>query len=153
MKTILLLAIAFPVVVLAQNGNSNYVQFYLNRVKYTKMDDMGFNYGYDTVGVKNNNIQRVTEFGINPDNVFPMWDWVGGRFSLWSAVGLSVSLAVGFDNYNELLNGANEMDEHFKTADFDNNIPVVSYQVASCNSKYSLFLTCPISIIPTTLKM
>ena len=71
------------------------------------------------------NIQKVTEFGINPDNVFPMWDWVGGRFSLWSAVGLSVSLAVGFDNYDELLSGANEMDEHFKTADFDNNIPVV----------------------------
>lgn len=71
------------------------------------------------------NIQKVTEFGINPDNVFPMWDWVGGRFSLWSAVGLSVSLAVGFDNYNELLAGANEMDEHFKTEDFDKNIPVV----------------------------
>ena len=71
------------------------------------------------------NLQRVTEFGINPDNVFPMWDWVGGRFSLWSAVGLSVSLAVGFDNYDELLAGANEMDEHFKTADFDKNIPVV----------------------------
>jgi glucose-6-phosphate isomerase len=71
------------------------------------------------------NIQRVTEFGINPDNVFPMWDWVGGRFSLWSAVGLSISLAVGFDNYNDLLNGANDMDEHFKTEDFDKNIPVV----------------------------
>jgi glucose-6-phosphate isomerase len=70
------------------------------------------------------NIQKVTEFGINPDNVFPMWDWVGGRFSLWSAVGLSISLAVGFDNYDELLAGANEMDEHFKTADFDKNIPV-----------------------------
>ena len=71
------------------------------------------------------NIQKVTEFGINPDNVFPMWDWVGGRFSLWSAVGLSVSLAVGFDNYDALLTGANEMDEHFKTADFDKNIPVM----------------------------
>ena len=71
------------------------------------------------------NLQKVTEFGINPDNVFPMWDWVGGRFSLWSAVGLSISLAVGFDNFEELLNGANEMDEHFKTADFDKNIPVV----------------------------
>jgi glucose-6-phosphate isomerase len=70
------------------------------------------------------NIQKVTEFGINPDNVFPMWDWVGGRFSLWSAVGLSISLAVGFDNFNDLLSGANEMDEHFKTADFDKNIPV-----------------------------
>jgi glucose-6-phosphate isomerase len=71
------------------------------------------------------NIQKVTEFGINPENVFPMWDWVGGRFSLWSAVGLSISLAVGFDNFDELLAGANEMDEHFKTANFDKNIPVV----------------------------
>lgn len=71
------------------------------------------------------NIQKVTEFGINPDNVFPMWDWVGGRFSLWSAVGLSISLAVGFDNFNKLLKGANEMDEHFKSAEFDQNIPVV----------------------------
>lgn len=71
------------------------------------------------------NIKNVTEFGINADNVFPMWDWVGGRFSLWSAVGLSISLAVGFDNFDKLLKGANEMDEHFKTADFDKNIPVI----------------------------
>ena len=71
------------------------------------------------------NIQKVTDFGINPNNIFPMWDWVGGRFSLWSAVGLSISLAVGFDNFDNLLKGANEMDDHFKTADFDQNIPVV----------------------------
>jgi glucose-6-phosphate isomerase len=71
------------------------------------------------------NIKKVTEFGINPENIFPMWDWVGGRFSLWSAVGLSISLAVGFDNYNELLKGANEMDTHFKTESFDTNIPVI----------------------------
>lgn len=71
------------------------------------------------------NVKNVTEFGINPDNVFPMWDWVGGRFSLWSAVGLSISLAVGFDHFDSLLNGAHQMDEHFKTADFDQNIPVV----------------------------
>jgi glucose-6-phosphate isomerase len=71
------------------------------------------------------NLQKVTEFGINPDNVFPMWDWVGGRFSLWSAVGLSISLAVGFDNFEHLLEGASDMDEHFKTADFDKNMPVV----------------------------
>ena len=71
------------------------------------------------------NIQKVTEFGINANNVFPMWDWVGGRFSLWSAVGLSISLAVGYDNYDKLLFGANQMDEHFKTADFDKNIPVL----------------------------
>ncbi len=71
------------------------------------------------------NIKNVTDFGINPANIFPMWDWVGGRFSLWSAVGLSISLSVGFDNFNKLLKGANEMDEHFKTADFDKNIPVI----------------------------
>ena len=71
------------------------------------------------------NIQKVTDFGINPVNVFPMWDWVGGRFSLWSAVGLTISLAIGFDNFDELLSGANDMDEHFKTADFDKNMPVV----------------------------
>ncbi|MFV8365412.1 glucose-6-phosphate isomerase [Flavobacterium sp. XS1P27] len=71
------------------------------------------------------NIQKVTEFGINSDNVFPMWDWVGGRFSLWSAVGLTISLAVGYDNFDELLQGANEMDEHFKTTDFDKNMPVI----------------------------
>lgn len=71
------------------------------------------------------NLQKVTEFGINPDNVFPMWDWVGGRFSLWSAVGLSISLAVGYDNFDELLMGANEMDNHFKSESFDKNIPVI----------------------------
>jgi glucose-6-phosphate isomerase len=70
------------------------------------------------------NIQKVTEFGINPDNIFPMWDWVGGRFSLWSAVGLSISLAVGFDHFDQLLHGAHEMDEHFKNESFDKNIPV-----------------------------
>ena len=71
------------------------------------------------------NIQKVTEFGINPDNIFPMWNWVGGRFSLWSAVGLSISLAVGFDHFDQLLEGAHEMDEHFKNESFEKNIPVV----------------------------
>jgi glucose-6-phosphate isomerase len=71
------------------------------------------------------NTEKVTAFGISPENVFPMWDWVGGRFSLWSAVGLTISLAVGFDNFDDLLAGANEMDDHFKTADFDDNMPVV----------------------------
>jgi glucose-6-phosphate isomerase len=71
------------------------------------------------------NIQKVTAFGINPENIFPMWDWVGGRFSLWSAVGLSISLAVGYDNFEKLLKGAHEMDNHFKTATFDKNIPVM----------------------------
>lgn len=71
------------------------------------------------------NIEKVTNFGIDENNIFPMWDWVGGRFSLWSAVGLSISLAVGYDNFDKLLQGANAMDEHFKTASFEKNIPVV----------------------------
>lgn len=71
------------------------------------------------------NTDKIAEFGIDPDNVFPMWDWVGGRFSLWSAVGLSIALAVGYENFDAMLAGANEMDEHFKTAGFSENIPVV----------------------------
>src|SRR6187402_3946052 len=71
------------------------------------------------------NIQKVTEFGIDAENIFPMWDWVGGRFSLWSAVGLSISLAVGYNHFEALLSGANAMDNHFKTESFDKNIPVV----------------------------
>ncbi|MCL4161680.1 UNVERIFIED_CONTAM: hypothetical protein GTU68_025247, partial [Idotea baltica] len=71
------------------------------------------------------NTEQIAEFGIAAENVFPMWDWVGGRFSLWSAVGLSIALAVGFENFDALLTGANEMDEHFKSEDLDQNLPVI----------------------------
>lgn len=71
------------------------------------------------------NLESVKNFGIDENNVFPMWDWVGGRFSLWSAVGLTISLAVGYNNFASLLEGANKMDEHFKNEDFKSNIPVV----------------------------
>lgn len=71
------------------------------------------------------NIVKAKAFGVNQDNIFPIWDWVGGRFSLWSAVGLSISLAIGFENFNKLLVGANKMDMHFKTAPLNKNIPVV----------------------------
>jgi glucose-6-phosphate isomerase len=71
------------------------------------------------------NQKAIKEFGINPENVFPMNDWVGGRFSLWSSVGLSISLSIGYENFSNLLLGANKMDEHFKTTKFDSNIPVV----------------------------
>lgn len=71
------------------------------------------------------NAEKISEFGIADENVFPMWDWVGGRFSLWSAVGLSISLAIGYENFQELLSGANEMDTHFRTASFNENIPVI----------------------------
>ncbi|OAD45465.1 glucose-6-phosphate isomerase [Polaribacter atrinae] len=71
------------------------------------------------------NLEAVDNFGIDKSNVFPMWNWVGGRFSLWSGVGLSISLSVGYDNYKQLLEGAEEMDLHYKNEDFDKNIPVI----------------------------
>lgn len=71
------------------------------------------------------NIQSVKEFGIAEENIFEFWDWVGGRYSLWSAIGLSISLAVGYDNFESLLKGANETDVHFQTADFRENVPVL----------------------------
>lgn len=71
------------------------------------------------------NLQMVKDFGVAEENIFPMWDWVGGRFSLWSAVGLSISLAVGFENFNQLLLGAHQMDNHFKKTPLEKNIPVL----------------------------
>ncbi len=71
------------------------------------------------------NLPMIAEFGIDTANVFPMKDWVGGRFSLWSAVGLSIALAIGYEHFEELLEGARDMDEHFKNTEFDENIPVV----------------------------
>ncbi|MGB0656807.1 MAG: glucose-6-phosphate isomerase, partial [Flavobacteriaceae bacterium] len=71
------------------------------------------------------NLEKVTEFGITAENIFPMNDWVGGRFSLWSTVGLSVCLAIGPKNFEDLLQGAGKMDEHFRTANFKENMPVI----------------------------
>ncbi|ROV58224.1 glucose-6-phosphate isomerase [Vibrio ponticus] len=71
------------------------------------------------------NAPAVSEFGIDTDNMFEFWDWVGGRYSLWSAIGLSIALSVGYDNFVELLDGAHEMDNHFVATDLENNIPVI----------------------------
>lgn len=71
------------------------------------------------------NTKAVTEFGIDAVNMFEFWDWVGGRYSLCSAIGLSIALNIGFENFNELLNGAHAMDEHFKNAPLEENIPVI----------------------------
>ena len=71
------------------------------------------------------NREKVVEFEIDPVNMFEFWDWVGGRYSLWSAIGLSIALAVGMDYFEELLAGAHEVDEHFRTAPFEQNIPVI----------------------------
>jgi len=71
------------------------------------------------------NIVKATEFGVLEENILPMWDWVGGRFSLWSAVGLPLALVIGNENFNKLKQGAYEMDQHFQDAPFEQNMPVV----------------------------
>ncbi len=71
------------------------------------------------------NADGVGKFGIDTKNMFGFWDWVGGRYSLWSAIGMPIALSIGFENFEELLTGAHEMDNHFETAEFDQNIPVI----------------------------
>jgi glucose-6-phosphate isomerase len=71
------------------------------------------------------NVKAATEFGMDAKNVFPMADWVGGRYSLWSAIGLPICLSIGYDNFREILQGAFEMDTHFQTAPFEQNMPVI----------------------------
>lgn len=71
------------------------------------------------------NSKAVSQFGIDVANMFEFWDWVGGRYSLWSAIGLSIALSIGYSNFEKLLEGANEMDTHFATASFDKNMPVI----------------------------
>jgi len=94
------------------------------------------------------NLNEIKKFGINPKMVFSMNDWVGGRFSLWSSVGLSISLAIGYDNFNRLLFGANKMDKHFQKTEFENNIPVV---LALLSIWYNNFFKCETeAVIPYT---
>uniref|UniRef100_A0A2K6BJ77 Glucose-6-phosphate isomerase n=1 Tax=Macaca nemestrina TaxID=9545 RepID=A0A2K6BJ77_MACNE len=71
------------------------------------------------------NTTKVKEFGIDPQNMFEFWDWVGGRYSLWSAIGLSIALHVGFDNFQQLLSGGHWMDQHFRTTPLEKNAPVL----------------------------
>ncbi|SDH21340.1 glucose-6-phosphate isomerase [Pseudomonas flavescens] len=71
------------------------------------------------------NREAAVGFGIREENIFPMWDWVGGRYSLWSAIGLPIALSIGMSNFKELLSGAYRMDEHFQTAPFEENMPVL----------------------------
>ncbi|ESU23676.1 glucose-6-phosphate isomerase [Flavobacterium enshiense DK69] len=85
------------------------------------------------------NIKEVTQFGIASDNIFPMWDWVGGRFSMWSAVGLSIALSVGYENFEKLLDGAQQMDAHFENAPFEDNISVI---LALLSVWYNNFFGC-----------
>ncbi|MFA6016022.1 MAG: glucose-6-phosphate isomerase [Gallionellaceae bacterium] len=71
------------------------------------------------------NLAATSKFGINPENVFEFWDWVGGRYSLWSAIGLPIALYIGMDNFERLLAGAHAMDKHFRTTPLEKNMPVI----------------------------
>ena len=82
------------------------------------------------------NGKAVAEFGIDTNNMFEFWDWVGGRYSLWSAIGLSIALSIGFDNFEALLSGAHEMDKHFRTAPLEKNIPVTLALVGLWNTNF-----------------
>ncbi|WP_114327131.1 glucose-6-phosphate isomerase [Candidatus Colwellia aromaticivorans] len=79
------------------------------------------------------NVEKAKSFGLNTENILPMWDWVGGRFSLWSAVGLPLALAIGNKHFTELKAGAYAMDQHFKTTSFDQNMPVLMALIGMWN--------------------
>ena len=92
------------------------------------------------------NTEAIKQFGIDPANMFPFWDWVGGRYSVWSAIGLPVALAVGFGYFSDFLAGAHELDEHFRTAPLEENLPTLLALVGFWNRQ---FLGCPsVSIAP-----
>lgn len=82
------------------------------------------------------NGKAVAEFGIDTNNMFEFWDWVGGRYSLWSAIGLSIALSIGFGNFEALLSGAHEMDKHFRTAPLEKNIPATLALVGLWNTNF-----------------
>ena len=82
------------------------------------------------------NSKEVEKFGIDTNNMFEFWDWVGGRYSLWSAIGLSIALSISFENFEQLLSGAHEMDKHFRTAPIEQNIPATLALVGVWNSNF-----------------
>ncbi|MBA6262937.1 glucose-6-phosphate isomerase [Colwellia sp. Bg11-12] len=82
------------------------------------------------------NKENAMGFGIKEENIFGMWDWVGGRFSLWSAIGLAIALDLGFDKFMELLDGANEMDEHFQNAPIEQNMPAIMALLSVWNTTF-----------------
>lgn len=97
------------------------------------------------------NLEAAEKFGLAERNLFPIWDWVGGRYSLWSAIGLSIALSCGMSNFKQLLAGANAMDEHFKHTDFRSNLPVIS---ALLSVWYINFFNAPsTAVVPYSQKL
>jgi glucose-6-phosphate isomerase len=106
--------------------------------------------GVDSESVSNhfiaisNNIQAVVNFGVRAENIFPLWDWVGGRYSLWSAIGLPIALSIGMGNFRELLAGARSMDKHFLESEMTENLPVL---LALLTVWYTAFFNCHSSVV------
>ena len=122
-------------------SNANTIKDWL----ISKLDENAISKHFAAVST---NITEIKKFGINSKMVFSMNDWVGGRFSLWSSVGLSISLAIGYDNFNKLLSGASKMDKHFQKTELKNNIPVV---LALISVWYNNFFKCETeAVIPYT---
>jgi len=112
----------------------------------------GLDTGKHIVAVSSN-ISEAVNYGVEKENIFPMWDYVGGRYSLWSAVGLSTALSIGYANFNELLRGANEMDEHFANTPFKENIPVILALLSIWYNNFFCFETEAIIPYADKLKM
>ncbi len=92
------------------------------------------------------NVEKANDFGIKSDNIFPIWDWVGGRYSLWSAIGLPLCLGLGAENFQKLLDGAYAMDQHFKTAPFESNMPVMLGLIGVWNRNFCDYSA--VSVVP-----
>lgn len=91
-------------------------------------------------------IELAQEFGIKEDNIFPIWDWVGGRFSLWSSVGLALCIALGYDQFVSMLDGARAMDEHFVSTELEDNIPVILGLIGMWNRNFLGYET--LAVVP-----
>lgn len=99
-------------------------------------DKLGTNNLSEHLIAATQNVEAAKEFGVQDDHIFPIWDWVGGRFSLWSAIGLPLCIALGFDHFQSLLDGAHSMDDHFKSADFEHNMPVILAMIGIWNRNF-----------------
>lgn len=93
------------------------------------------------------NTAKVKEFGIDTNNMFGFWDWVGGRYSLWSAIGLSISLSIGFESFQKLLEGAHFLDNHFRTAPFHENVINLILFFCVCLLRYFILGSCHFGIV------
>ena len=100
------------------------VRWLKSMLEQVKEDESGETLSCHLIGVTSDK-QRALDFGVGEQNLLEIWDWVGGRYSLWSAIGISISISIGFDNFEKLLQGARDMDQHFQSTPFEENMPII----------------------------